>query len=248
MEQIAGASPRQLARIAGGLYLVNIVLGAFAIGFVPAMLLVSGDAAATAHNIQANVLLYRSGLVAHMIVVATNIPMAVIFYDLFKVVNRRLALVVVFSSLVGTAIESANLLNQYAPLVFLNGGRDSSALTAEQLQALAYTPAVLQTISYDFSSVFFGLYGLAIGYLVFRSTFLPRVIGALLAIGALCYLTFSFADILSPAFAAHLVPYIQLPSLVGEGSFGVWLLVAGVNLPRWKERACTTTSRLEWAQ
>jgi hypothetical protein len=248
MESIAAASPRQLARTAGGLYLVNIVLGAFAIGFVPAMLLVSGNAAATAHNILANELLYRSGLVAHMIVVATNIPMAVIFYDLFKVVNRRFALVVVFGSLVGTSIESANMLNQYAPLVLLNGGGDSSALTPQQLQALSYTPAVLQTISYDFSSVFFGLYGLALGYLVFRSTFLPRVIGVLLAFGALCYLTFSFSDILSPAFAAHLVPYIQLPSLAGEGSFCVWLLVAGVNLPKWKQLASTPARRLEWAQ
>ncbi|TMF16638.1 MAG: DUF4386 family protein, partial [Chloroflexi bacterium] len=64
----------------------------------------------------------------------------------------------------------------------------------------------------------------------FRSTFLPRVIGVLLAIGALCYLTYSFASFISPGFAAHLVPYIQLPSLVGEGSFCLWLLIVGVNV------------------
>src|SRR5713101_3591451 len=168
------ASPRQLARIAGGLYLINIVGGAFAIGFVPAMLVVSGNAAATAHNIQANELLYRSGLLAHAMVTATNIPLAVIFYDLFKVVNRRFALLVVFFTLVGTAVESANLLNQYAPLVLLNGGQYSTAFTGNQLQALAYSSTVLQPISYDFSSVFFGFYGVSLGYLVFRSTFLPR--------------------------------------------------------------------------
>ena len=72
MERIAGASPRQLARIAGGLYLINIVGGAFAIGFVPATLDVAGNAAATVHNIQAHELLYRSGLVAHAIVCATK--------------------------------------------------------------------------------------------------------------------------------------------------------------------------------
>jgi Domain of unknown function (DUF4386) len=157
-------------------------------------------------------------------------------------------LVVVFCTLVGTAVESANLLNQYAPLVLLNGGQYSSALTTEQLQALAYMPTVLQTISYDFSSVFFGFYGLAIGYLVFRSTFLPRVIGVLLAVGAACYLTYSFADLLSPVFAAHLVPYIQLPSLVGEGSFSIWLLIVGVNVQRWNQHASPATSQLEWAQ
>lgn len=236
MERIAGASPRQLARIAGGLYLVNIVGGAFAIGFVPATIVVAGNVAATAHNIQANELLYRFGLVAHLVITVTNIPLAVIFYDLFKVVNRRLALLVVFFTLVGTAVESANLLNQFAPLILLDGGHFSSALTAEQLQALAYMPIGLQTISYDISGVFFGFYGLSIAYLVFRSTFLPRGIGVLLAIGALCYLTYSFASFLSPGFAGHLVPYIQFPSLVGEGSFCLWLLIVGLNVKRWKER------------
>src|ERR1700674_366547 len=138
MDRIAGASPRQLARIAGGLYLLNIVGGAFAIGFVPATLFVSGNAAATAHNIQANELLYRSGLLAHVLINVTAVFLALIFYDLFKVVNRRLALLVVFFTLVGTAIESANLVNQFVPLILLDGGHSPSAFTAEQLQALAY--------------------------------------------------------------------------------------------------------------
>jgi hypothetical protein len=237
MERIEGASPRFLARIAGGLYLINIVGGAFAIGFVPAMVVVAGDAAATAHNIQSHELLYRSGLVAHIVITVTNIPLAVIFYDLFKVVNRRLALMVVFFTLVGTAVEGADLLNQFVPLILLGGGHYSTAFTAEQVQALGNMPIDLQGVGYDISSVFFGFYGLTIGYLVFRSTFLPRVIGVLLAIGASCYLTFSFADLLAPDFAAHLVPYIQLPSLIGEGSFSLWLLIAGLNVQRWKELA-----------
>src|SRR5215831_9249091 len=116
MKWIAGASPQHLARIAGSLYLIIIVGGFFAIGYVPAALVVPGDAAATAHNILAHELLYRLGLVAHMIILVCNIPLALIFYELFKVVNRRLALLVVFFSLVGSAIEGANILNQFAPL------------------------------------------------------------------------------------------------------------------------------------
>lgn len=231
------ASPQRLARIAGGLYLINIIGGFFAIGYVAAALVVPGDAAATAHNIQANELLYRLGLVAHIIVDVTNIPLAVIFYDLFKVVNRRLALLVVFFTLVGTAVESANLLNQFTPLVLLAGGHYTSAFTAEQLQAMAYTPIDLLGIGYDVNSVFFGFYGLTIGYLVFRSTFFPRILGVLLAIGAASYLTYSFAALVSPEFAAHLVPYIQLPSLIGEGSFCLWLLVRGLNVSRWEKQA-----------
>lgn len=115
MDFIAGASPRQLARIAGVLYLINIVGGAFAIGIVPALVVVPGDAAATAHNIQTHELLYRLGLVAHVVVDVTNVPLAVIFYDPFKVVNRRLALLVVVFILVGTAVEASGLLNQSEP-------------------------------------------------------------------------------------------------------------------------------------
>ena len=233
MEPRAGASPRQLARIAGGLYLLNIVAGFFAIGVVPAALVVSGDAAATVANIQANQLLYRVGLAAHMIPIVCNVPLVVILYDLFKIVERRIALLVVFYSLVRTAVETANLLNQFTPLVLLDGAQ----LGADQVQALAYAPLGLLSIGYAIQQVIYAFYLLAAGYLVFRSTFVPRVIGLLLAIGALAYLTYSFASFLSPAFAARLVPYIQLPSLVGEASLCLSLLVIGVNVQRWREQA-----------
>ena len=243
-ERMAAASPRLMARIAGGLYLIIIVGGFFAIGYVPAALVVPGDAAATAHNILAHELLYRLGFVAHLINLLCNIPLALIFYELFKVVNRRLSLLVVFFTLVGTAVEAANLLNQFAPLMLLGGGHYLSVFTPEQLQALAYMSLDSQAMSYNIQQVIYTGYLLAAGYLVFRSTFLPRTVGVLLAIGALCYLTYSFAIFLSPGFAAHLVPYIQLPSLVGEGSLCLWLLVIGVNVQRWKAQASAAVASI----
>src|SRR5919109_1131615 len=133
MDSMPGTAPRHLARIAGVLYLINIVLGGFAIGVVPAMLVVSGDAAATAHNIQTHELLYRLGLVAHIVVTVTNVPLALIFYELFKVVSQRLALLDAFFVLVATAIEAAGLLNQFTPLVLLGSESFKSALPAAQL-------------------------------------------------------------------------------------------------------------------
>ena len=236
-EDPAGASPRQLARIAGALYLLNIVAGFIAIGLVPAILFVEGDVAATLRNIQANELLYRLSLAAHMIPILCNVPLVVILYDLLKGVNKRLALMMVFYSIVGTAVESANLLDQFTPLVLLDGAQGLQALTADQMQALAYAPLRLQTFGYDVQQVIYAGYLLAAGYLVFRSTFLPRVIGVLLAIGAVSYLIYSFASFISPEFAAHLVPYIQLPSLIGEGALCLVLLVIGVNVQRWKGQA-----------
>src|SRR5947209_11603222 len=187
MEQTRGASPRQLARIAGALYLINIVLGAFATAIVPAIVVVSGDAAATAHNIQTHELLYRLSLVAHVAVTVTNVPLALIFYELFKVVNRRLALLDAFLILVATAVEAGGLLNEFAPLVLLGSGAYTSALPAAQLQALAYVPHVLSGISYSIYGVFFGFDIICIAYLILRSTFVPRPIGILLAIDGVAY-------------------------------------------------------------
>jgi len=241
-ERRAEASPRLLARIAGALYLINILCGFFAIGYVPAAIVVSGDAAATARNILMNESLYRLGIVAHIIVLLTNLPSMVIFYELFKVVNRRLSLLVVCFLLVGTAVEGAYLLNQFTPLILLQGGAAVSELTAAQLQAQVSTPLALQAIGYSLAQVFYVGYLLLTGYLIVRSTFLPRILGVLLAIGGLCYLFYSFATFLAPEFAAHLVPYIQAPSGIGELALCLWLLVVGVNVQRWKTQASAATA------
>jgi hypothetical protein len=239
--RIAEVSPRQLARIAGGLYLINIVTGAFAVGYVQAALIVPGNAAATVHNIQAHELLYRWGLVAHLITLLTNVPLALIFYDLFKVVNRRFAVLVVFFTLVGTAIEGANLLDQFAPLLLLGGTHYlMNVFSPEQVQALAYMPLDAQALRFNISEVFFVGYLLCAAYLIFRSSFLPRVLSVLLAIGGVCYLTYAFADFLAPEFAAHLVPAIQVPSGLAEISLALWLLMVGLNPQRWQEQARAT--------
>src|ERR671927_659312 len=241
MDSIADTSPRHLARMAGALYLINILGGAFAIGIVPAMLVVSGDAAATAHNIQAHELLYRLGLAAHLVVTVTNVPLAVIFYELFKVVNRRLALLDACFILVATGIEAAGLLNQFAPLALLGSGPYASALPATQLQALAYLPLDVSGIGYSIHTVFFAFDILCMAYLVLRSRFVPRAIGGLLAIDGLAYLFYSFANLLAPGFAAQLVPWIQMPALIGEGSLCLWLLVVGLDVEQWKVRVSAAT-------
>lgn len=237
MDAVSGTSPRRLARIAGALYLVNIVGGAFAIGFVRSTLVASGDAAATAHNIQAHELLYRFGLAAHVVVTATNVGLAVTFYELFKVVNRRLALLDACFILVATAVEAGGLRDEAAPLFLLGGGPYAGALPAAQQQALAYLSSDLAGVGYDIHTVFFGLDIVCFSYLVLRSSFVPRAVGVLLAIDGLAYLVYSFADLLAPGFAGGLVPWIQLPALVGEGSLCLWLLVVGVDVDRWKEWA-----------
>ena len=231
-----GTPPQRLARAAGALYLVNIVGGFFAIGIVP-LLLVGPDPATTAQNIQAHEFLYRSGITAHVLVVLTNIPLAVIFYDLFKVVHRRIALLDVAFILVATAIEAAGLVGQFTPLILLGSGPYGGDLPAAQLHALAYLPLQVSDADYIVHTIFFGFDILCMAYLVLKSQFLPKAIAILLAVDGLAYLLYGFGHILAPAFAAQLVPWIQLPALLGEGALCLWLLLKGVDVQHWNNQA-----------
>ena len=85
--------------------------------------------------------------------------------------------------------------------------------------------------------IFFGLHCLLIGCLILKSTFLPRMVGALMVFAGLGWLTLSFSSLLSPPFARNLFPYIMLPGFLGEALLTLWLLVIGVNVQRWKEQA-----------
>jgi hypothetical protein len=235
-DRTEGASARVQARIAGFLYLLNILAGAFLYGFVRSTMIAPGQAATTSANIEAHALLYRLGFVAGLVPVLCNIPLALIFYDLFKVVNRSCSALVAFFILVASAIEGANLLNYYAPLILLEGG-NLSAFKAEQLQAFAYISLALHAIGFNVAVVFFVFYDLLIGYLIFRSNFLPRILGVLMAIAGLCYMTNSLASVLSPRFATHLVPYILVPAGLGELALSLWLLVMSVDAESWREQA-----------
>ena len=128
-----------------------------------------------------------------------------------------------------------------APLALLGSGPYASALPAAQLQVLAYMSVDLSGIGYSVHTVFFGFDILCMAYLVLRSRFVPRAIGLLLAIDGLAYLVYSFANLVAPGFAAQLVPWIQMPALIGEGSLCLWLLVVGLDVEQWKERASAAT-------
>lgn len=230
------ASAGRLAKIAGGLYLVVIVGGAFSEAFVRMRLMVRGEAAATAAQILAHEQLFRWGFIADLIPLLCNMGLAVIFYHLFKVVNRNLAALATLFALMGTAIQGSVLLYHLVPLMLLKGGLSLSALTPEQLQALAYFALRMQTTGYTIALAFFGCFGLCLGFLIWKATFLPRILGVLMAVAGFCYFTNSMLSFVAPSLSS--VAFL-LPCLVGEASLTFWLLLKGVNEQRWKEQAGT---------
>ena len=232
-KQITEASPRLKARIAGIFYLICGMAYSFADGTVRGKLVVAGDAAATAHNILTHEPLYRLGFAAELISAVCYITVTLLVYDLFKPVNRSLSLLAAFFSLVGCTIQALSTLFHLAPLVILGGGQYLSAFKVEQLQALALMFLNLRAQTSSIYMVFFGWYCLLIGYLIFRSTFLPRILGVFMAIAGLSYQIF-----LSPPLANYLFPYVVKPAgALGELSLILWLLVMGVNNQRWREQA-----------
>jgi hypothetical protein len=225
-------SPQFYSRIAGLLYLVIIVGGLFDEVFVREQLMVERDPAATASNILTHELLYRSGFAAGIIILLCALVLLFIFYRLFKRVNKDLALLMVYFNLLSIAIESVSLLAHFAPLIFLKDVSYLSALNQDQLHALAYIPLRLQSTGYDLSLTFFGFFCILNGFLIFKSTFLPRTIGVLMAIAGVCYPINSFVNFLAPQYS--LFPYIVVPSFVGELSLCLWLLMKGINVTRWE--------------
>jgi hypothetical protein len=234
-ERAPGLSPAVMARLAGLLYLVIVAGGAFAQLGVRDGLVVAGDAAATARNIAGHELLYRAGFVIEVFYLLCSIPLKLLLYRIFSVVNRNLALAMILFAAVGTAIQGVILLAHYAPLVFLGEGAHLAAFTVQQREAAAYVALQLFDYGYMIALAFFGGFCLIIGYLVTRSTFFPRVVGLLLAIEGAAYLANSFGHFISPPFGARVFPFL-LVSGVAELSFCLTLLIAGVNVSRWRSQ------------
>jgi hypothetical protein len=227
-------SPQVYARVGGWLYLVVFVAGIFADGFVGGRLVVPGDAAATAHNIMASLLLWRLGFTADVLMVVCYVAVTLILYVLLRPVNRDIALLAAFFSLTGCAILGIDVLAYFAPSILLGGADYLNGLDAHQLQALAMLALKLYGYGYDISIVFFAFYCLSIGFLIFRSGYLPKTLGVLLAIGALSYLIKTSTHFLAPSFAGTL---FMAPGGVAELALTLWLIIKGVNVPKWEERA-----------
>lgn len=227
-------SPQSYARTGGVLYLFIVAAGLFAQIFVRSKLIVSGDAAATAANILANEQMFRVAFAGEILMLVFDVALALIFYVLLRPVNKNLALFAAFLRLAMAAISGVNALNHFSALIILNGGEFMSGFDASQLNALSYLSLRVHNFGYHIALVFFGFYCLTTGYLIFRSGYLPKILGGLMIIAGAGYLANSFSAIAAPQFSNML---FLLPALVAEVSLALWLTVMGVNVKRWNERA-----------
>jgi len=209
---------------------------------------VRGDASSTAANVLGSEGLFRLGFVADLVAILIFVASAVLLYDIFRPAGRRSALLFLVLVLMGAAFQALECIQDLAALVLLKGGAGMSALPSGQANALALLFLRLHASNYQLALLFIGCSSLMLGYLVLRSTFVPRIIGPLMMIDGLGYLTFSLTSFLSPPSVTHIYPYVPfVTALLGEGTLFLWLIVKSVNAERWQEQAATTDrAALAW--
>jgi hypothetical protein len=213
------------ARLAGLLYVVTVVCGIFSLIYVPSQVSGHDDAAATASHIVASEFLFRLGIVVGTFGYVAFLVLPLVLYQLLNSVNRNIAIVMVALALACVPLDLVAIANQLDVLSLLNAADRQQAFTPEQTHARlmslldAYRNRIL------ISEIFWGLWLLPFGYLVFRSGFLPRVLGVVLMLGCLGYLITFVAQIMFPN--ADVPGWVGLPAALGEIGIALWLLVVG---------------------
>ncbi|MBL7858821.1 MAG: DUF4386 domain-containing protein [Cyclobacteriaceae bacterium] len=222
-------SDKNLSRIAGFCYLVVIATGLFSEVFVRQALRVSNNALATAQNIQANEMLFRWGFVADLINFVVGLPTVLIMYHFFKKSNKILLQIALALVIIQTAIIAVNLLNQITPLLLLGNDTYLTTFQQSQLATLSLLSLNIQSQGYGIGLVFFGFYCSIIGFVIYKTNAIPRIIGVLYATAGLCYLINSFTMFLSKGFSNPMFIYLAIPIFIGELSVCLWLLIKGID-------------------
>ena len=230
-------SPRLEARVTGALYFISGWAFTYGENTVRHSLIIPDNAAQTANNILTHLQLYRRGLAADLVSDALFLLVTLLLYDLLRPVNQTVARVAAPFSILGCTVGVVICFFHLAPLVLLQTPQLSAAFTPVQLQSLAFASLKVGVEGTNVSMIFFGCFNVFVGYLIFRSGFMPRIIGILLSFAGISYLVDYFVWILDPATGDHLLRYLVWEGTAGEGSLILWLLIVGVNSHKWLERA-----------
>lgn len=229
IDQIDFATKKKYARSAGLLYLIIFFTAGFAEGYVRSGLIVPTDAAATAQNILNAQGLFRLALVGDLVAFIADAIVAVLLYLLLKEVNKPLAIIVmVLRILAHPAIGSINLVNHLSALQVLINPEMTLGLGLEQVQLLAMQYLSAHKTGYLIAGAFFGVQCALLGWLIFKSTIIPKLIGLFLIVASLGYLIESFGGFLLPQYSDLYSMIVAIPAVIAEGALCLWLLIKGI--------------------
>jgi hypothetical protein len=231
-EEMKINSPQKTARVAACVFLGIFLLGMSTELFIRPGMIVSGDATATARNIAASEALFRLSLVNDLSRQVLLMALPLVLYQLLKPVNKTIAALMVIFALVGVSISMLNEINHFAVLLLSSGAGYLTAFNSDQLNVLVMFFLELRKYG-TYIPQLLSIWVLLLGYLVFKSSFLPRILGILLMLGGLCYTVSAVLFFLFPNFDATI---FGLFAFIGESLFYLWLLIMGVNVEEWRKR------------
>lgn len=234
----AGTALRKTTRTAGMLYLAIFVLAPFAFLIGRATIVAPGDAALTAVNLVDNETLFRAGMIAEAAVFLIEVVMAGLLYGLFRPVHRSVSLAAAFGRLGEAAVQAVNLVTGALALTVTSGAAYLAAFTQEQLDAVVQVSVEANEFLIIVWGLFFALHLLLLGWLVYRSGFMPRVLGVLLVAAAAGYFVDSIGTLMGFG-GGVLTTLVMVVAFPGELAFALWLLVKGVDEDVWLERAAS---------
>ena len=229
-------SIQKTARMTGLLYFIYILLTIATSIFGYAPLIVFGDATTTAVYIKSHEWQFRIGFMGDLVAALLFLMTAWGLYVILKPVNKNLALLFLALNISGVAIQSINLLNLFAPLLLFHATDFLKVFESGQVEALAMLFLNLHKNGFMIAQIFYGTWVFPLGYLVYRSGFLPKWLGVLLMVECFTWLAYFFQFFFFPAFTA--VTYLSFPlGFLAEFSLTLWLLIKGVNVTAWDLRA-----------
>ena len=217
------------ARIAGAVYLSMVVTGPFSLMYVPGKLIVKGNAPATASNVLAHQTLFSLGIAANLLGSVIFICLAIALYRLFREVDKTQSLLLVGLVLVSAAVGFMNELNNIAALILFRGGAFLTVFNKDQLDALGMLFIRLHGQGNVINEIFWGLWLFPFGVLVYKSRFLPRILGVWLIVNCFAYVIISLTGIFSPEHYSKVFTWSQ-PVLFGEIAIMLWLLIKGAKV------------------
>ena len=219
-------STKRTARIAGVLYVLLALTGIFSLIYVPTTLVVFGDATATAENIRSSELLFRFGILSGLVSNIIFVFLVLALYRLLKETNRNQAILMVTLVVISVATGFANTINQLGALIALSGADFLSVFEKPELDAIAYLFIRLNSWGIQIIQIFWVLWLFPFGLLVYRSGFIPKILGVLLMIAGFGYLLGSFMFQILPQYVDALSTFIMVLEM-GELPIIFWLLIVG---------------------
>ena len=222
-------SNKKSARIAGLLYLIVVLTGIFSLMYVPSKLIVRDNASLTFNNILESETLFRLGIVAGIICYTAFLILPIVLYKLLNQVNKTYAVGMVALAVISVPLSLVNLLNKVNVLTLINKAQYLKVIEADELQAQVLLNLDFYNNGIEIASVFWGLWLFPFGYLVFKSGFLPKILGICLMAGCFGYLTNFIGGFLFQNYAGlGIARFVSLPGSIGEIGICLWLLIIGI--------------------